>query len=70
MIFEPYPPPVGSFLLLSVGKFGQFFTHPPLKNADILNGWFLFEVLIWTNLIGLIWILGGFIQITGPKNSF
>ena len=24
MIFDPYPPRVGSFLLLSVGKFGQF----------------------------------------------
>ena len=42
-IFDPHPPPVGSFLLLSVGKFGQFLTPPPgapsLKNADVLNGW-------------------------------
>ena len=28
-IFDPYPPPVGSFLLLFVGKFGQFLTPPP-----------------------------------------
>ena len=41
MIFDPYPPTVGSFLLLSIGKFGQFLTPPPLKNADVLNGWSL-----------------------------
>ena len=29
--FYPYTPPVGSFLLLSVGKFGQFVTPPPKK---------------------------------------
>ena len=29
MIFDPYPPTVGSFLLLSVGKFGKFLTPPP-----------------------------------------
>ena len=40
-IFDPYPPSVGSFLLLSVGKFGQFFTPPPLRCADVLNGWSL-----------------------------
>ena len=28
-IFDPYPPPVGSFLLLSIGKFDQFLTLPP-----------------------------------------
>ena len=39
MIFDPYTPSVGSFLLLSIGKFGQFLTLPPLKNADVLNGW-------------------------------
>ena len=44
-IFDPYPPPVGSFLLLSIGKFGQFLTPPPLKNADVLNGWSLFCIL-------------------------
>ena len=40
-IFDPYPLPVGSFLLLSVGKFDKFLTPPALKNADVLNGWFL-----------------------------
>ena len=35
-------PPIGSFLLLSIGKFDQFLT-PPLKNADVVNGWFLFR---------------------------
>jgi len=30
-IFYPYPPPIDSFLLLSVGKFGQFLTPPPLE---------------------------------------
>ena len=42
MIFDPYPPPVGSCLLLSVGKFGQIFIPPPLKNADVLNRWSLY----------------------------
>ena len=28
-IFDPSPPTVGSFLLLSVGKFGQFLIPPP-----------------------------------------
>ena len=39
MIFDTYPPTVGSFLLLSVGKFGKFLTPPPLENADVLDGW-------------------------------
>ena len=40
--FWPLPPlTVGSFLLLSVGKFGKFLTPPPLKNADVLNEWSL-----------------------------
>ena len=39
--FWPLPLTVGSFLLLSVGQFGKFLTPPPLKNADILNGWSL-----------------------------
>ena len=39
-IFDPYPPTVGSFLLLFVGKFGKILTPPPLKNANVLNGWF------------------------------
>ena len=38
-IFDPYPPTVGSFLVLSVGKFVQFLTPPPLWHADVLNGW-------------------------------
>ena len=29
--FLSLPPPVGSFLLLSVSKFGQFLTPPPKK---------------------------------------
>ena len=34
-IFDPYPPPVGSFLLLS-----ELDSEPTsLKNADVLNGW-------------------------------
>jgi hypothetical protein len=40
-IFDPYPPTVRSFLLLSIGKFGKFLTPPPLRNADVLNGWSL-----------------------------
>ena len=35
----PYPPTVGTFLVLSVGKFGKFLTPSPLEHADILNGW-------------------------------
>ena len=30
-IFDPYSPPFGNFLLLSVDKFDQFFTPPTLK---------------------------------------
>ena len=37
-IFDPYLHPVGSFILLSFGKFGKFF-DPSLKNATVLNGW-------------------------------
>ena len=40
-VFDPYPSAVGSFLLLSVGKFLKFLTPSPLKNADVLNGWSL-----------------------------
>ena len=36
-IFDPYPPPAGSFLLPAVGKFGKILTSPPLKTADILK---------------------------------
>ena len=32
---------VGSFLLLSDGKFGKHFDPSPLKNAHVLNGWSL-----------------------------
>ena len=39
--FWSLPPPVGSFLLLSIGQFCKFLTPPPLKNADVLNGWSL-----------------------------
>ena len=39
-IFYPYSPTVGSNLILSVGKFGQFLNPPPLRSADVLNGWF------------------------------
>ena len=28
-------------LVLSVGKFGKCLTPPPLKNANVLNGWSL-----------------------------
>ena len=28
-IFDPYPPTVGSFLVLSVGKLGKFLTPSP-----------------------------------------
>ena len=44
MIFDPYPPTVCSFLLLSVGKFGKFLTPPPLRHADVLNGWSLSQI--------------------------
>ena len=41
-IFDPYPPPVGSFLLLICWQirpnFDPSLTLPP-KNADVLNGW-------------------------------
>ena len=40
-ILDPSPPTVGSFLVLSVGKFGKFLTPPPLEHADVLNGWSL-----------------------------
>ena len=30
-IFDPYPPTVGSFYVIFVGKFGQFLTPPPPK---------------------------------------
>ena len=36
-ILDPYPPTVGSFLVLSVGKFGKFLTAPPLRHADVLK---------------------------------
>ena len=31
------PPSIGSLLLLSFGKFGQFLTPSPLKNADLTS---------------------------------
>jgi hypothetical protein len=37
--FWPYPPPVSSFFLLSVGKFRQFLTAFPPKKVNVLNGW-------------------------------
>ena len=40
-------PPVGSFLLLIVGIFGQFLTPPPLKDADVLNEWSLCKCNKW-----------------------
>ena len=40
-IFYHYAPTFGSFLILSVGKFGKFLIPLPLKNADVLNGWSL-----------------------------
>ena len=30
----------------NVGKFGNFLTPHPLKNADVLNGWFLIGLLL------------------------
>ena len=42
------------FLLLSIGKIGQLLTPPPLKSADVLNGWshtwiaLNFLLMIWT----------------------
>ena len=36
-IFDPYPPTVGSFLLLSVGKFGKFLTPYPPKRCRRLK---------------------------------
>ena len=43
-ILDPYPLPFGSFLLLSVGKFGKFLTPPP-KNANVLNQWSLTPII-------------------------
>ena len=39
--FLPLAPTVGSFLQLSVSKFGNFLTPTPLKNANVLDGWSL-----------------------------
>ena len=36
-IFDPYPPTVGSFLLLSVGKFCKFLTPPPPNKCRLLK---------------------------------
>ena len=46
--FWPLPSSVGSFLLLFIGKYGKFLTPPPLKNADVLNGWSLIASLPYT----------------------
>ena len=55
-IFNPYPPPSAVFLLLSVSKFDQFLTLPPLRNADVLMvPYYLFpflqmkNILLWTD---------------------
>ena len=77
MIFDPYPPPVGSFLLLSVGKYSNFLTPPPfLKSADGLDGWSLkviYVVLFFLNFINvmLTWFYSKKDQgrIQGPQNS-
>ena len=34
------PTSIGSFLLLFIGKFGQFLTPPPKKCQRLKNGWF------------------------------
>jgi hypothetical protein len=40
--FDPYlPPPAVFYYYVSVGKFYQFLTPPPLQTADVLNGWSL-----------------------------
>ena len=53
MIFDPYPPTVGSFLLLSYGKFGKFLTPAPLRDADVLNEWSLrFNIKTKTQNLG------------------
>ena len=39
--FWPIPLSVGSFLLLSVGKFDKKFDPSPLKIANVLKGWSL-----------------------------
>ena len=42
MIFDPYPPTVGSFFTTIRRQIWQIFDpSPPLKNADVLNGWSL-----------------------------
>ena len=48
--FDPYPPTVGSFLVLSVGKFRKFLTPPPLEHADLLNWWSLYELRARVNM--------------------
>ena len=59
------PPSAGIFLLLSIGKFGKFLTpSPPLKHADILNGWSLSLLFNWllvllmknSNMLIVTWI--------------
>ena len=37
-IFDPYPPPVGSFLLLSIRKFGQFLTPKKCQRLLKMDG--------------------------------
>ena len=37
--FNPYPPPFG--------KLNQFLIPPPLRNAEVLNGWSLFSNFGW-----------------------
>ena len=52
--FDTPLPHVGSFLVLSIVKFGEFLTPPPLKHADILNGWSLrwrFCKILWPSQI-------------------
>ena len=39
MIFDPYPPPAGSFFTTTRPQIWPIFDLSPLKNAYVLNGW-------------------------------
>ena len=64
-IFDPYPPPVGSFLLLSVGKFGQFFKVWTFWERHKI--WKHLPLKIWRH-----WVIeiGRFFQILCPSKKF
>ena len=53
-IFTILYPSVGNFLLLSIGKFGKFYSPPPLQNANVLNEWSLKQNYLTINEKGVV----------------